>query len=214
MVGSLNNNLHSLTGNFLNFKFIINTIQSVMFFFADSVFERTRLRKISLPFKSRMEVLIQKSRKEVSVKEGLEEVFADDPKSCTCISIRVEHYYASVRRSIVHDLLNFGVNHGYVRRVSDSEVDVFIVERNPVDATGLLLIANYFKERWGVTKEFFVVDENNYTEIDYCKRGFFVYRSVDRNDNSLDEELDMISVDGFEVKSEVSNPVRLVFNNA
>jgi hypothetical protein len=78
----------------------------------------------------------------------------------------------------------------------------------------LLLIANYFKERWGVTKEFFIVDETNYTEIDYCKRGFFVYRSVDRNGNSLDEEFDMISVDGFEVKSEVSNPVRLVFNDA
>lgn len=65
--------------------------------------------------------------------------------------------------------------------------------------------------KWAVKKEHFIVDETNYTNLDYCRKGFFIYRSAFRDENSEDENLDMISTEGCQVLSEVSNPIKLVF---
>lgn len=135
------------------------------------------------------------------------------PPSCTCIHTRVVHGYASVRTTIVRDLMHLGASHGYVRRVSPSELDVLIVARNPVDPSAIVLVASYFNKKWGVEEEYFIVNNQNYAELNRCKEGFFIYRSAFPDDNSADDDIDLVSVDGYAVKSEVSNPTRLVFPN-
>jgi hypothetical protein len=106
-----------------------------------------------------------------------------------------------------------GVSHGYVRRINASEIDVLIVARNPVDDEAILMLAVYFREKWGVEGSHFIVDRENCMELDRCKEGFFIYRSAVPDDNSADDDIDLISTDGYTVKSDVSNPMRLVFPN-
>lgn len=170
-----------------------------------------QLNKVAMPFASRFSDLIQDSRKVTTIEEALEDVFAEEATSCLCISIRVVHEYASVRSTIVRDLMNIGVNHGYVRRISPQELDVFIVATNPVLPDQVRRVAKYFVVKWAVKKEHFIVDKSNYTNLDFCRKGFFIYRSAFPDENSADENLDMMSVDGYQVLSEVSNPTKLVF---
>lgn len=171
------------------------------------------LKKIALPFGQRLESLVQEARKAKSVEEGVQSVFQKGPASCTCIYVRVFHGYASVRSTIVRDLLHTGVSHGYVRRTSATDIDVLIVARNPVEPSAVVLVASYFANKWGVEEKHFIVDQLNYSELGRCKEGFFIYRSAFPDENSADDDIDLVSVDNYAVVSEVSNPTRLVFPN-
>lgn len=173
----------------------------------------SRLKRITLPFGRRLDSLVQEARNANTVEEGLQKVFHKGRPSCTCIFTRVVHGFASVRTTIVHDLLNLGVSHGYVRRISATELDVLIVARNPVDdPSAIVLVASYFNNMWGVEESQFIVDPQNYDELHRCKEGFFIFRAAFPEDNSTDD-VDFASIDGYTVKSEVSNPTKLVFPN-
>lgn len=126
-----------------------------------------------------------------------------DSRSCIVIKTRVIHSQNGVRKTLAHDLIAMGVGHGSIRRISSEQVDVMVVlPSDPeIDLYG---IAHYFAIKWSVVREDYLVERNNFSEVHYLNHGIFVYKSAisDPEDRSLDEDIDLISVDGFSVVSD------------
>lgn len=91
---------------------------------------------------------------------------------------------------------------GSIRRISSSQVDVMVVL--PSNAIDLRPIAHYFAHRWNVVREDYSVQNNDFVNVPYLNKGLVVYKSSvpDPDGSSLDEDLDMISVDGYSVISD------------
>ena len=124
-------------------------------------------------------------------------------RSCITINIRILRSQCGVRGILAHDLVNLGIGHGFVRRMSSTEVEVLVVLPN-VHRIDLNRIAEYFGIKWNVVDEDFRVDQNNTAHIDFLSTGLKVYKSTiaDPQNRSLDEDLELVSVDGFSVISE------------
>lgn len=130
-------------------------------------------------------------------------VFPHGRQTCITIKTRVLRTQCGVRKELAHDLVAMGVGHGFIRRTSTTEVEVLVVLPN-VPNIDLSRIAEYFSIKWAVTEEYYVVEHNNLTDVSYLRRGILVYKSAieDPESRSLDEDLDMISVDGYTVVSD------------
>ncbi len=124
-------------------------------------------------------------------------------RSCIVIKTRVIHSQNGVRSELAHDLILIGVGHGTIRRVSAEQVDVMVVLPS-VPNINLNDIAQYFGVKWAVVREDYSVQPTNYTEIGYLSRGLQVFKSTipDPEGRSLDENIDLISVDGYSVVSD------------
>jgi hypothetical protein len=125
-------------------------------------------------------------------------------QSCVTIRTRVLHSQSGVRKTLAHDLVSMGIGHGFIRRVSTSEVEVLVVLANV--SVNISSIAFYFGTKWAVVNEDFTVERNNYTEVHYLHRGIIVYKSTipDPENRSLDVDIDMISCDGYTVVSDLT----------
>lgn len=66
-------------------------------------------------------------------------------------------------------------------------------------AIDLESIAEYFGIKWSVVAEDYSVETDNFTYVSYLEKGFRVFKSAipDPEGRSLDEDLDLASVDGF-----------------
>jgi hypothetical protein len=96
-----------------------------------------------------------------------------------------------------------GIGHGSIRRVSAEQVDVMIVL--PSDPRiNLNVIAEYFGVRWNLVQEDYSVERNNFSEVSYLNRGIYIFKTSipDPDGRSLDDDLDLISVDGYSVVSD------------
>jgi hypothetical protein len=95
-----------------------------------------------------------------------------------------------------------GVGHGFIRRVSTSEVDVLIV-LPPTHNVDLHELAEYFSKRWYVDRDDYFIDHENYLEMSHLDRGFLVYKTAipDADGRYQNEDLHMKSADGFPVIS-------------
>jgi hypothetical protein len=124
-------------------------------------------------------------------------------RSCIVIKTRVIHSQRGIRKELAHDLISMAIGHGFVRRVSSSQVDVMIVLPN-IPELNLNTIAKYFAIKWNVVEEDYFVESNNFTEVGYLTMGLRVFKSSipDPDGKSLDEDLDLMSVDGYSVVSD------------
>jgi translation elongation factor EF-1beta len=105
--------------------------------------------------------------------------------------------------------VSLGIGHGFVRRISTTEVEVLVVL--PDDPRiDLNRIAVYFGLKWNVVAEDYRVDQNNTQHINFLNTDLKVYKSTipDPEGRSLDEDLDLVSTDGFSV---ISDSVLLTF---
>ncbi len=125
-------------------------------------------------------------------------------QSCITINVRILQTQHGVRGELAHDLVALGIGHGFVRRMSATEVEVLVVLPNFHNVIDLDTIAEYFGIKWNVVDEDFRVDQNNKTHIDFLRIDLNVYKSTIANPEkrSLDEDLDLISVDGFSLVSD------------
>ena len=124
-------------------------------------------------------------------------------RSCIVINTRILKSQSGVRAILAHDLVSLGIGHGFVRRISTTEVEVLVVL--PDDPRiDLNRIAVYFGLKWNVVAEDYRVDQNNTQHINFLNTDLKVYRSTvpDPEGRSLDEDLDLVSTDGFSVISE------------
>ena len=122
--------------------------------------------------------------------------------SCISINVSVLHSLNGVRKTICHDLISQGFGHGFIRRLSNTEVEVKIVIPASADID-LNDLSRYFFTKWIVDAESFIVRQNT-DDVSYLRRGFIVYKSgiPDVEGHSLDEDLDDVSVDGYSVISD------------
>ena len=125
-----------------------------------------------------------------------------DHRSCIAINTRILKSQSGVRGILAHDLVYLGIGHGFVRRISTTEVEVLVVLPND-PRIDLNRIAEYFGLKWNVVDEDYRVDQNNTAHINFLNTGLKVYKSTigDPEGRSLDEDLDLISADGFSVIS-------------
>ncbi len=124
-------------------------------------------------------------------------------RSCIAINTRILKSQSGVRGILAHDLVNLGIGHGFVRRMSTIEVEVLVVLPNDL-RIDLNRIAEYFGLKWNVVDEDYRVDQNNTAHINYLNTGLKIYKSTipDPEGRSLDADLDLVSVDGFSVISD------------
>lgn len=98
-----------------------------------------------------------------------------------------------------------GVSAGYVRRLGPMEVEVAVLFRAPVDMNGIF---DYFVSKWGITEDDTAVpDEHNTSEAHLLDYGFLLLKYTDNNDAWSREDLDDLSVQGWDVRSEGSLPL-------
>ena len=91
----------------------------------------------------------------VSLQEALLEAIdeVENPKSCWFISASIIHEADSVRRKIAVNLIvKFKVKHGFIKRISNREVEVIILYKTKDEAfSGGRNVLSYLKKKWGVT---------------------------------------------------------------
>lgn len=124
-------------------------------------------------------------------------------RSCIVINTRILKSQSGVRAILAHDLVSLGIVHGFVRRISTTEVEVLVVLPND-PRIDLNRIAVYFGLKWNVVAEDYRVDQNNTQHINFLNTDLQVYKSTIPNSEgrSLDEDLDLVSTDGFSVISD------------
>ena len=125
-------------------------------------------------------------------------------RSCITINARILRSQSGVRATLAHDLINLGIGHGFVRRISTTAVEVLVVLPN-TNRIDLDRITEYFGIKWNVLEEDYRVDHNNFEHINFLSIDLKVYRSTttpNPEGRSLDADLDLLSVDGFSVISD------------
>ena len=124
-------------------------------------------------------------------------------RSCITINARILRSQSGVRATLAHDLVNLGIGHGFVRRISTTAVEVLVVLPNTI-RIDLDRITEYFGVKWNVLAEDYRVDHNNFEHVNFLSTDLQVYKSTipDPEGRSLDADLDLVSVDGFSVISD------------
>ena len=127
------------------------------------------------------------------------------PKNeCVKWSCMIRRTQQSVRHTVVSDMCRMGVTAGFVRRLGPMEVEVTLLFPVPVY---MVHIYSYFLSKWGVTAEDTKEpDEHNTTEAYLLPYGVLLIKYTGNNDELSREDLDDISVNGWDVRSEGSFP--------
>jgi hypothetical protein len=130
-----------------------------------------------------------------------------DPTRCTLITAKIHHKQSDVRRTVVSALRReYEVRHGFIRRPTGQEVDVAII-LTQIDSTQEKVhhILQYLARAWDVSREFVDIEKNNFSFAYLLQHPFLIIKSQQQGTQESDEDFDMLSVDGWELKS--SDPI-------
>lgn len=132
------------------------------------------------------------------------DLFHRKATECVKWSCRIHRTQSGVRHQVAADLLRMGVTNGFVQRLGPFEVEVCVVFPAPVDMDDVF---TYFAIKWNVTDEYTAEPEfRNTTHAHYLNHAFQVVKYLDNNDELSREDMDDVSVHGWEVRSVGSLP--------